>query len=487
MKRKLYLPETYPVLVGKGRGIGLCTAWADPRLFLNSFSGVQEKVALIGTLYSLEGINIILRNLLLNPDVRTLILWAHTPLSRTSFGKQGWQALKTLWERGLREACNLGFAPHPQLTPELIELLREEVRFLDFSELEFPKLCEKLEKVRVLAPQRKPIELEPFSPALPETFPSEEIGFIARAQDVVEAWLEALFLVLRFGKEKVSEDGQKTKEIVGLNTVLQKPSGTIDLEKIPSALYSKLGLSEEALREYQRIFLEKEKSEKTAYTYGKRLRAWQGLDQVDMVVEKLKKNPETRRAVLLTWDPAKDLQNTLPPCAVLFQFLVQEGKLFTLAIWRSQDIFKAYLPNLQGVLALREYVAQKTGLEKGGVKVVSFSAHIYQEDIEDIKRLLACQRRKRVFDPELDLDARGSFVIRLDRKKKEIILEWQAGGKILKTFIFNPKERRLSDFLRELYFEGAISRVDHALDIGEQLGKAEMALKYDLPFEQDKT
>ena len=156
-----------------------------------------------------------------------------------------------------------------------------------------------------------------------------------------------------------------------------------------------------------------------------------------------------------------------------------------LSFFRSQDVFKAFLPNFFGLRALHSLVAEKLGKELGPLEIVVGSAHIYEEDLEDAKRFLECQRKLRPFDSEKDLDPRGSLIIKTEGK--EIIVWHTNEGSVLEEIRFRIGEKKLSEFLRELYFKGLFSRIDHALDIGEQLGKAELSLKKGFSFEQDKT
>ena len=123
MKRPLYLPQKYPVIVGQGKGIGFCTVWSDPEWVLASAPWLKERTALIGTLYSQEGVNIILRNLCLNPDIRYLIVWAKGELSQTSYGQAGVQVLRHLWQKGVDSQGRVKgtqFFLHPEMDLRII-------------------------------------------------------------------------------------------------------------------------------------------------------------------------------------------------------------------------------------------------------------------------------------------------------------------------------------------------------------------------------
>ncbi len=80
---ELYQPERYPVLTQKG-GVtpsseGLCTCWTAPELLVRTRPQLLERYALIGSLYSREGVSILLRNLLLNPCITAVRVLADNP------------------------------------------------------------------------------------------------------------------------------------------------------------------------------------------------------------------------------------------------------------------------------------------------------------------------------------------------------------------------------------------------------------------------
>ncbi len=95
---RLYLPEKFEVVIGnEASSIALCTCWSDPKILLKAKPNLANTFALIGTLYSKEGVNIILRNLALNPHIKKIYVWGQSPLSNTPFGKAGRETLYQIW------------------------------------------------------------------------------------------------------------------------------------------------------------------------------------------------------------------------------------------------------------------------------------------------------------------------------------------------------------------------------------------------------
>ena len=96
----LYQPDKFNVHLGTGT-VGFCTAWNEPGSVIKQAPKLLKKAAIIGTLYSPQGVNIIIRNLALNPHIHRLYLWGHGQLSNTKFGVMGSSVLKRIWKQGV--------------------------------------------------------------------------------------------------------------------------------------------------------------------------------------------------------------------------------------------------------------------------------------------------------------------------------------------------------------------------------------------------
>ncbi|HEX3007712.1 MAG TPA: thymidylate synthase [Bacteroidales bacterium] len=126
------------------------------------------------------------------------------------------------------------------------------------------------------------------------------------------------------------------------------------------------------------------------HVYGYQWRSWpsyngEGIDQISQVIESIKKNPDSRRHIVCAWNVA-DLNNmALPPCHVLFQFYVANGKLSCSMYQRSADIFLGVPFNIASYALLTHMVAQVTGLEPGDFVHTLGDAHIYLNHLEQVK------------------------------------------------------------------------------------------------------
>lgn len=126
--------------------------------------------------------------------------------------------------------------------------------------------------------------------------------------------------------------------------------------------------------------------------YGAQARAWTGptdvIDQLSKVVYQLKTNPESRRHVVSMWNPGELDQQALPPCHLLYQFYVQDGKLSTLVYQRSADMFLGVPFDIASYALLTHIVANLAGLEVGELIYNLGDAHIYDNHVDQAELLL---------------------------------------------------------------------------------------------------
>ncbi len=126
------------------------------------------------------------------------------------------------------------------------------------------------------------------------------------------------------------------------------------------------------------------------HIYGYQWRSWptpdgEHLDQISEAIKSIKDNPDSRRHIVSAWNPG-DLKNmALPPCHILFQFYVGNGKLSCHLYQRSADIFLGVPFNIASYSLLLLMMAQVTGLEPGEFVHTLGDAHIYYNHLEQVK------------------------------------------------------------------------------------------------------
>jgi len=125
------------------------------------------------------------------------------------------------------------------------------------------------------------------------------------------------------------------------------------------------------------------------------------INQIDSVIEQIKKNPESRRLIVSAWNVGEIEKMALPPCHTLFQFFVQEGELSCQLYQRSADLFLGVPFNIASYALLTLMVAQVTGLKPGAFVHTFGDLHLYSNHLEQAKLQLTREPRPL---PELRLN-----------------------------------------------------------------------------------
>ena len=128
--------------------------------------------------------------------------------------------------------------------------------------------------------------------------------------------------------------------------------------------------------------------------YGKQWRSWETadgktVDQISNVIEQIKTNPDSRRHLVIAFNPGEIEKMALPPCHAFFQFYVAEGKLSCQLYQRSADIFLGVPFNIASYALLTHMVAQVCGLKPGDFIHTLGDAHIYSNHMEQVNLLLS--------------------------------------------------------------------------------------------------
>lgn len=196
-----------------------------------------------------------------------------------------------------------------------------------------------------------------------------------------EAWKWALSLIDRYGDLIRTEDNQMCREIRNLQLTIMEPG---EGWPIPGSAWSSL----KALDIYAETeILSPIIPDGFRYSYGERLFAYppifmdewiDPINQIKMVITRLKVNPTTRRAMAPTWQPFEDHNKDSVPCLQLVDFLFRDGKLHLSATFRSWDVRQAAPANMYGLWKLLCYVGQEAGMEPGSLTIMAVSAHVYE-------------------------------------------------------------------------------------------------------------
>ncbi|MCL2802500.1 MAG: thymidylate synthase [Micrococcales bacterium] len=130
--------------------------------------------------------------------------------------------------------------------------------------------------------------------------------------------------------------------------------------------------------------------------YGVQWRSWPAgdgavIDQISQALDLLQRDPDSRRIVVSAWNVGQLDQMALPPCHILFQFYVAEGRLSCQLYQRSADLFLGVPFNLASYSLLTHMMAQQAGLEVGEFIWTGGDCHIYENHFDQVRLQLSRQ------------------------------------------------------------------------------------------------
>lgn len=482
----LYCQEQILCINPKGT-VGLLTLWSRPDVVLErlrrrgaDLHPLTSPIAAVGTLYG-NGLRELLRNLLYNPQIDTLVVYG-----RDRSGSLN--ELRAFFEHGLEPYGDTSVAYEPTAlgTPEPVRI-RGTRRVIDnlvrpehfprppiIVSFGSPKDNPDAEDLIVFLKGYKP---RPGAPAQRQTIPLPQVRVVAHpsnprthtivADDPLTAWKDLIATMHRFGVPVTLAKGER-RELQNVKVVVEHP------QPVPEAELQRYGFDPVKLRRYQQDMLSPSLEPDETYNYGNRLRAYFGLDSLPIVIDRLRKDPQDRKAYAVLWDPRRDLAAPSGhPCLVSLFFRLFHGALTLTATFRTHNALDAWLVNFYGLMAVQEHVASAVSMTPGAITVFSHSITI-DAGQADRAALIAAEKSFRYRE-----DPMGYFRISLDGH--EILVEHRHGDVTLKTYC-HSKASRLQ---HELARDGALSDINHALYVGRQLERAERCLRDGLPYRQE--
>jgi thymidylate synthase len=132
--------------------------------------------------------------------------------------------------------------------------------------------------------------------------------------------------------------------------------------------------------------------------YGVQWRSWPtpdggSIDQIAQVIQQIRSNPDSRRLIVSAWNVSDIPKMALPPCHLLFQFYVAEGKLSCQLYQRSCDIFLGVPFNIASYALLTHMAAQQCDLGVGDFVWTGGDCHIYSNHFDQVREQLAREPR----------------------------------------------------------------------------------------------
>ncbi|MBW6440596.1 thymidylate synthase [Patescibacteria group bacterium] len=475
------------IIGNKKSQIAVCTLWTKKEVAGQMLD--LEKIAVIGNLYSpKKGVSFLIRNILANPNIRYLIVCgldnSKSGQVLIDFSNNGFREItdeenKVLYWEAISETESRIDA---EIDKEALEIFRENVKVIDLrNERSFKnikKIIDSLDQSLPVFSQEPLIFPNPKKDTL-GCFPSEDSVHTIRGEKIAETWLRILDHILRFGKTDQTSYQNQQKEIIDIVSVIT--------DEDPENLYIPEWLPNDAehMKEYAPTVLSGVCPEGAAYTYGSRMRSYFGVDQIQEVINRIKEEKHTRRAMVNLLDPRVDSCSKNPPCLNHCWFRVQGDKLYLVATLRSNDMFDAWPENalalrlLQNIV-FKEIVKSYSEVKLGNLVIHSLSAHIYDDSWKEAKKIVE-QHHKAVFPiANLEQDCRGNFIITVDNS--EIVVEHYSSHE---TLLATYRNKKAMPIYFEMSRNGAVSVISHALYLGTELQKAEIAIKLKIPYVQD--
>ena len=126
------------------------------------------------------------------------------------------------------------------------------------------------------------------------------------------------------------------------------------------------------------------------HIYGYQWRSWPDydgghIDQISEVIRQIKETPDSRRLLVSAWNVADLGRMNLPPCHLLFQFYVADGRLSLQLYQRSADTFLGVPFNIASYALLLQMVAQVCGLQPGEFIHTTGDTHLYLDHLEQAR------------------------------------------------------------------------------------------------------
>ena len=211
------------------------------------------------------------------------------------------------------------------------------------------------------------------------------------SETTIDAWKSTLKYILESGKDFTDENNRVCREI--LNLVIKVENPEKDITRAVEILNSFKKWVYPPLDEIADLILSRKLSPTYSYSYGPRLFNFHNtINQIDdFLIPLLKKNPFSRRGIVLVWDPTQDsnIYKRDVPGLVIINFKIRNQRLNTTMIVRSNDLFFGWPANLYQLFVLQDYITKKLGCKLGSLTTFSNSAHIFKDQFEDIHKVIS--------------------------------------------------------------------------------------------------
>lgn len=396
-----------------------------------------------GSLFNGEyGAQILISNLLYNPQITDVVLcnitsadaWLKFPC--TQFFNKLIQSKHDPDIRNLLEKVQFTFVENEcDLIHTLKEMYSAPIRETDREQV------------------ARPIKIE-----LPDTKPGLFNGQTIRNRSLSDAHTEILKRIYTTGKD--TNPTKMIRELLNLSaTVTDLPINEKEL----------FGLADESTQLYMKQFVEGT-NDSHNYGYGDRLNTHFGFNQIDSVVAKLKNKKDSLAANLAIWS-ASDLLTGSSPCLTQVWLRLIDNQLNLTAVFRSNDMFKAWKSNVLGLRMLQIKIADQLNVTSGDLTTFSMSAHIYHLDFLAIKEVISiCKTPKPHYFSEV-----GNFTIKY-LNEHFTVTQTDNYGNLIWTYSLSESSKKCavaSALLKQIVKANPSIEMSHVLYLSEELNRCE--------------
>ena len=234
--------------------------------------------------------------------------------------------------------------------------------------------------------------------------------YLVRGKSLPETYHQALQCLYENGDLVDCPDYNTTQKEVSMTMVVEEPLAEPMISKM-------IPCGTRELEQYRLEMLdgildfEVEKGN-WVYTYHQRM-----ADQFDFIVKELKRNPDSRRAVILVRDKDLDMPSSDPACLQHIQYFIRNGALHCKLLFRSNDAVKASYMNAFALIMLQKRFADELGLPMGTYTHRANSYHVYERDFDMLENYVNRMKDADIDDLTFDYEDNWKDIMEDDRIK----------------------------------------------------------------------
>lgn len=400
--------ECLPQIQIRGQGpVALCVLWNLKESVTRQLPPEVPYVGVVGNLRTPLGLSWLLRGLHQLPHIQKMVVWG-SDLTRSG------HALVRLWEEGVAQdhkVPDYGWPLDSLIPAEAIDALRESVQLVDCRGKRLADVVSELAWAGPIQPRQKQ-EFPPVPVPDLQFWPSRSSAIHIEAEDVPQAWLSALQVILHCGQPRPTRKDERIAHFFDFVVSFPVPE--------QEEIYPCFGLSPADIDIYANEVLSKKRPDGVDYWYGERMQDWREHNQLEEVINRLHEAADTKRATIALLD-ATDLETLEDaPCFISATFSVVDEKVYGSYVFRSHDMYEGWPKNIFAILRVHRLVAQRLGRRVGRATFHSQNAQIYE------RHWGAAHQKLEEFGASLDRpaeflrfrpDPAGNFVFSITRDK----------------------------------------------------------------------